>query len=157
MTVDYLQNKSGEDYFNYFFSTNQQTEFCIWYYIFKINISCNKERQLQVRVLSLTFINMVMARLKQNSVCIVLFFLFIESGCTSLRMEKDFYNYVLGVSAIPEKQLFLYDEESANNNGFSFEIIRLSLDDDPKFTKGYPVSDEFRKDMQISRWKKHLH
>ncbi|MGJ1421255.1 hypothetical protein ACR79T_16675 [Sphingobacterium spiritivorum] len=27
VTVDYLQNKSGEDYFNYFFSTNQQTGF----------------------------------------------------------------------------------------------------------------------------------
>ena len=113
------------------------------------------ERLLQEKEKDMKFIDMVMVRLKPNSVCsvLILILLFIESGCTSQRMEKNFYQDVLGVNAIPEKQVFVYDEESANNDGFSFEIIRVNLDD-PKFTKGYPVSDEFRKGMQISKWQK---
>ncbi|WP_437922096.1 hypothetical protein [Sphingobacterium sp. LRF_L2] len=97
-----------------------------------------------------------MEKLKPNSIysVFIILLLFIENGCTSRRMEKDFYQNVLGVNAIPEKQVFLYSEESANNDGFSFEIIRVNLDDDLKFSQNYPISDEFRKGMQISKWQK---
>ncbi|KKO89213.1 hypothetical protein AAW12_24130 [Sphingobacterium sp. Ag1] len=95
-----------------------------------------------------------MGKLKRIKVDLILILLILASGCTSRRMEDDFYKDVLGVNITPKEQIFLYNEESANNDGFSLEIVRFNLNGEIHFATGFSKIDKYRKNMQISKWQK---
>ncbi|WP_353165340.1 hypothetical protein [Empedobacter brevis] len=91
-------------------------------------------------------------KLVQNRGIYLIFFLFF--GClSSQQMDKTFYKTYLGLDIIPKKELYVYNENSAQNEGFNFSIIKYETVNNLTIKNGYPIKDRYREKWSVSEWK----
>ena len=100
---------------------------------------------------------MVMERLKRNNnIALFIASILVLLGCSSQSMDDKFYKNYLGINVLPEKQVFFYKEESAQNEEFSFEVIKYSTEGKLEIKKGYPIKDEYKQKWKIAEWQETL-
>lgn len=96
-----------------------------------------------------------MEKLKlRKSKFLLLLGLCVLFGCSSPQsMSSKFYEEYLGVNILPDKKVFFYKEESAQDEGFSYEIVKYKIDGKLVLKKNYPIKDEYKQKWNVSEWK----
>lgn len=92
-------------------------------------------------------------KLRKNRIFTLLISLLVLVGCSPQNMDAKFYEEYLGINILPNKKTFSYQEESAQSEGFSFDIIEYKVDGKLDLKKGYPKKDKYKQNWQVSEWK----
>jgi len=95
-----------------------------------------------------------MVLLKGNKVICICLLILLEC-CSPKEVKNNFYNKTLGLNIKVEGKGYVYVEESAKNEGFSFKILKYeplkgSLIPNSKF---YPMPYKLRQGWGVMNWK----